>query len=103
MEVISLYEMEVSPIDILSLMKTDRSFGIPFVKGYIVLELDKNEVQNLTSTNNQKNNEIDLNKEFGKRNRSIGNEIRNKNNITQEGESSIKNKKVKNLFFKKLY
>ena len=40
--------------NILSLMKTDRSFGIPFVKGYIILDLDKDEVQNLTSTNNQK-------------------------------------------------
>ena len=40
--------------NILSLMKIDRSFGIPFVKGFIEIELDQEEIQELMSTEDKK-------------------------------------------------
>ena len=36
--------------NILSLMKIDRSFGIPFVKGFVVIELDQEQIQELMSS-----------------------------------------------------
>ena len=40
--------------NILSLMKIDRSFGVPFVKGYINIELDKDKLKELTNSIDKK-------------------------------------------------